>query len=100
MADGDKYITFKRDEFFQLLGELGAEVDISSSFTELEVKDAVVIRRQDVFAPIPLESYANSVRLAISLAEKGPVSDRLQGMADYFYEQATLSWTMNRKLPD
>lgn len=124
MAEG-KYIVFKQEEFFELMGELGLppyfprpdvvgdqgeaagtdwECDriathIQNRVEAVAIKDAVVIRRQDVFAPIAFSSYADGVKTALSLAEKGPVSEHLDETAIYFYEQARLSWATNRKLP-
>lgn len=123
---GDKYIVFKREDFYILLGELGlppyypnpgtigeqgesAGTDwdcapiaqhIEARAAAVEIQDAVVIRRQDVFAPVPLESYACAVKLALSLAEKSPVTENLSKISNYFYEQAGLSWATNRKIPD
>lgn len=122
---GNKYIVFKIEDFYELLGELGLppyfprpdvvgdqgdpagtdwECDriaqhIQARSEAVAIKDAVVIRRQDIFAPVPLEVYASSIKLAISLAEKSPVSEALSETADYFYEQASLSWATNRKIP-
>jgi hypothetical protein len=65
------------------------------------VPDAVVIRRQDVFAPPALDAYANAITVVI---ESGclAIEDRrrLQGVADYFHDQAAKSWSEQRKLPD
>lgn len=76
-----------------------------------EVDDAVVIRRQDAFAPPALDGYANSITVAIEAIrnandgediteEAAATIRRLTGISDYFHSQARLSWDTNRKLPD
>lgn len=84
----DKYMVYKNNN--GMIGEL--------------VEDAVVIRRQDVFAPPALDAYANAMQTAIEvLTNGGAPSGRtlaLQGIADYFADQAAKSWTEQRKLPD
>lgn len=83
--------------------------------------DAVVIRRQDVFAPPALDAYANAIQCVIEalLKVQGEVTDlsgdffklptqftpdevakRLQDIADYFHGQATLAYDSHRKFPD
>jgi len=71
------------------------------------VEDAVVIRRQDVFAPPALDAYANAIQCvveAMSTQASEPrtfqLMGRLQYIADYFHEQAAKSWSEQRKLPD
>lgn len=76
----DKYVVFKMD------GTL--------------VEDAVVIRRQDLFAPPALDSYANSISIAAMMLEPGEQRLKMQDVADYFHAQAVASWETERKLPD
>lgn len=70
------------------------------------VEDAVVIRRQDVFAPPALDAYANAMAVVIETLRSADVQyegvrvDRLQEIADYFADQAAKAWTESRKLPD
>lgn len=68
------------------------------------VDDAVVIRRQDMFAPPALDCYANAIQTCVEvLCNGGPPSGKtmqLQQIADYFHDQAAKSWTEQRKLPD
>lgn len=104
----DKYIVFKRPDFEKLLvdlaGSLSPEVgNALNNFVSGEVPDAVVIRRQDVFAPPALDSYANSITVAMQLVpETGEpgIKERLSAIADYFHDQAEQSWHTDRKLPD
>lgn len=110
----EKYIVFKRDEF-----EKWAEVDAAYGFPA-PIPDAVVIRRQDVFAPPALDAYANAILCVVTALEgvkrgaeirnekpdrpidytPGEMAERLQGIADYFHQQATMAWESERKLPD
>jgi hypothetical protein len=71
------------------------------------IDDAVVIRRQDLFAPPALDAYANAIQIANTIASHAPVDERathtmtrLQGIADYFHSQAEAAWLTERKLPD
>ena len=118
-----KYIVFKHEEFFEMMGELGlppfsdgkgpevgGELDcavltqqILKRVEEVRLQDAVVIRRQDVFAPPALDAYANSIAVALTLDPEAPSTDwgqRLRAISDYFHEQAALAWQQHRKIPD
>ena len=71
------------------------------------VDDAVVIRRQDVFAPPALDAYANAIQTSLEILRhsagvtyEGVDVERLQEVADYFSDQAAKAWTEQRKLPD
>lgn len=113
----DKYVVFKKGEWdawwevwhgkmtdaiqgHEDPGRMGFKLD------ELRLEDAVVIRRQDVFAPPALDAYSNTLRTAVEAlkAGKGGYNDKLVAhlteVADYFHEQASLSWETNRKMPD
>lgn len=81
-----KYLVFKNDG--------GAPGEL--------VEDAVVIRRQDKFAPPALDAYANAITTVIEAGNLAlPARQRLQVVADYFHDQAAKSWSEPmRKLPD
>lgn len=68
------------------------------------VEDAVVIRRQDIFAPPALDAYSNAMQTAIEVLTNGGApsgrTENLQKIADYFHDQAAKAWTEQRKLPD
>lgn len=100
-----KYVVFKREEW---------EREAAGHFPE-PVPDAVVIRRQDAFAPPALDAYANSMLTVVeTMVEivkglpEGEARTRLQTQIDalnetshYFHEQAVASWEQDdRKLPD
>lgn len=107
-----KYVVFKRNELFEMLGQFLPEhgdcAPVAQRMTEAVdealLDDAVVIRRQDVFAPPALDAYANAIMCAVEIfkADGGPIgrADQLEKIAQYFHEQATMSWDTNRKLPD
>lgn len=117
-ADPDfKYIVFKREDFYEMMGELGlppyfdnnlqptlgADVDCAMVAQHIvkqaeahELDDAVVIRRQDLFAGPALHSYASSIAIASKLSDER----KLQPIADYFHRQAVLADAEGWKLPD
>lgn len=66
------------------------------------INDAVVIRRQDVFAPPALDAYANSMRIVLEGMDPGDMRrSNLQKVADYFAGEAAEAWlNHDRKLPD
>lgn len=105
----EKYIVFKRKEFITKMNALRLEVDqsIVSHIQSGAIDDAVVIRRQDVFAPPALDAYANSITIVIEVLKKSNPDITTEGLikglrdaADYFHEQARESWQTVRKLPD
>lgn len=96
-----KYVVFKRLDFEEWYAEL-PEADYPPF-----IEDAVVIRRQDVFAPPALDAYGNAILCVVEAmkTDERPeivdTVDRLQGIADYFHSQANLAWQIrDRKLPD
>lgn len=107
--DDEKYVVFDRELFAVWLADAGSGIDL----TDLrEIPDAVVIRRQDVFAASTLFAYANSIRTATEImemcraevgaprAQLDEVSDRLNGIADYFVTQAERATKSASKVPD
>lgn len=90
----DKYIVFPRDQFKEQLSKLHPRL-----FQDIEIPDAVVIRRQDVFAPPALHSYAMAMAVAISLTDDEVTRKRLQRVADYFHQQAEAASEEAYKLP-
>jgi hypothetical protein len=101
ISRNDKYAVFKREEWEQWFHNLASMADPPSPS---EVEDAVVIRRQDVFAPPALDAYANAITVALELIVEGVSSSdrakRLRHIADYFHQQAELAWNTERKVPD
>jgi hypothetical protein len=119
MAD-DKYITFRRDQFYELMGELalppwkdpegslvGTEWDsapiaqvIKKRAEDTELVDAVVIRRRDMFASPCLATYANMIAMVATHIDDKDQAEELLNIADYFDRQANLAADEGFKLPD
>lgn len=109
-----KYLVWKREEMEKWMSERATEGLPSP------VLDAVVIRRQDVFAAPAFDAYANAMLCvieALGKAKRGTeirdpkpdrpidftadeVCKRLLEISDYFHMQANLSYDCERKLPD
>jgi len=93
----DKYIVFRKPEALLVSdGFITFKVDSV-------VPDAVVIRRQDLFASPALASYAASIAIAIRVAESHQdmaLVSQLLRVADYFQRQSELAADEGWKLPD
>jgi hypothetical protein len=98
----DKYIVFKRADWLRY------EVE---GPPPTEVEDAVVIRRQDIFAGPAFHAYAACISMVHSIYPMPPLDqdelDRVEALkrsADYFHEQAVLADDLAgaglAKLPD
>jgi hypothetical protein len=94
MSTDDKYVTFKRDDLYEALK--GQPISVAA----LEIKDAVVIRRQDFFASPALAGYAASIAIAIQLTDDPKRAQQLRYVADYFERQSELAADEGWKLPD
>lgn len=104
MAD-DKYVVFKKEkfDFWAKVGDLPIDETIM-------VRDAVVIRHQDLFAEHGLRAYAGAVITAIDIINEIGVdvetedgtsaTHHLQKLADYFNDQADLARDATSKIPD
>lgn len=91
----EKYVVFKRKDFEDWVVQVPL-----LKLPPPTVPDAVVLRQQDVFCPAALDAYAASILVAVSLAQPGDTTRKLQKLADFFHEKAEESWHMNRKIPD
>ena len=80
--DPSKYVTFNRAELMQALQHV-ANVDRILKRTELT--DAVVIRRQDLFAGPALHGYAAAIGVAIRMGDPASMG-HLREVANYFNE--------------
>ena len=117
----EKYIVFKREDFFQMMGTLalppwrdevtgekvGEQMDcaplaqnIIASAERLCLDDAVVIRRQDYFASPALATYASMIGMANMLATNPELKERLTKVADYFQRQSEMAADQGWKFPD
>lgn len=94
----EKYIIFKIEEWNKVPHAVKGDVmEVAEP-----IDDGVVIRRQDVFAPPAFEAYANSIQVALEIngSATDAATESLRSTADFFAEQAALSWDTERKLPD
>lgn len=99
----EKYVVFKREDW-------EADPVAADRLRPFEVADAVVIRRQDVFASTSLDAYANNIATAVETIKHvagpdlddilGKKCEKMSSVADYFHEQAELSAHATKKLPD
>lgn len=111
--DRNKYITFKSCEFDKWL-EGVHDMDVEQ--LPLALEDAVVIRRQDVFAAPALYAYASTILSCVELMEAvmspqylGKVSigdtepmvriDQLRELADFFAGEADTARQVHGKVP-
>lgn len=90
--DDSKYITFRRADIIVALSA-------DPSLAELEITDAVVIRRQDLFASPALATYASMIATAIALAPESPNRSELRQIGDYFQRMSELAADEGYKLP-
>ena len=94
MADvNDKYMIFKRSDSI-------AVTDGYVTFaTDTELPDAVVIRRQDLFASPALATYAQMIAMVAKNIDDKEKAKELLTIADYFEDQAKLAADEGYKLP-
>ena len=115
----DKYITFRRTDFYEMMGELalppwkdpegslvGTEWDcapiaqvIRQRAEATELVDAVIIRRRDLFASPCLATYANMIALVANNITDLDQGNELLRIADYFERQAGLAADEGHKFP-
>ena len=91
----EKYITFKRTDFVNHMIGLPPRL-----FDGIEVRDAVVIRRQDYFAPGALASYASGIALVLHMIDDPKKRAQMMAVADYFQRQSELAGDEAWKWPD
>lgn len=115
----EKYVVFKREDWDDVMRRTQAINDDRTqglppvsplaplmTLNKMEIDDAVVIRRQDVFSPGMLAAYAHSIQIAIKVAgihevgELNATGQRLRRIADYFHEQSELAYDESYKIPD
>ena len=107
MPTDDKYMTFKRQDFLEWLGEMST-LDLSKRESPMLVADAlamalpdaVVIRRQDKFASPCLLTYASMISMVGDNHPDPKVRAELLDIADYFQRQGELAGEEAWKLPD
>lgn len=94
MIDERKYVTFKRED---IVGPLA----FWPSVAPYEIEDAVVIRRQDLFASPALATYSACIAIAASMTNVDDEQrQKMLDVADYFDRQAQLAAEEGFKLPN
>lgn len=93
MSD-DKYVTFKREN----------QISVTDGYTTMfntkdELPDAVVIRRQDLFASPALATYASMIAIAARLLPDEAERRNLLDVSDYFQRMSELAADEGHKLP-
>ena len=100
----DKYITFRRAEFFQMIDQWSSRRttvgQMMDDIDALTLPDAVIIRRQDYFASPAFAGYAASIVVAAKLTEDDKRRNELIAVADYFQRQSELAAEEGWKTPD
>jgi len=102
----DKYVTFRREDLLLLVGQWTTQ-DMSRrqapavlrELQLLELTDAVVIRRRDLFASPCLATYASMIALVANNITDLDQGNELLRIADYFNRQAELAAYEGHKLP-
>jgi hypothetical protein len=97
----NKYIVFNREEFEEFLRSTFdfLNPNMFKPLDEHEIKDAVIIRRQDYFASPCLLTYAAMISLVAENHPNKKTKSELQIIADYFHEQGVLAGDEAWKLP-
>lgn len=106
--EDSKYIVFKREEWEAFWGEdfVGVESaePLQLTLEGHHLDDAVVIRKQDIFAGPALHAYASSISTVIEVLELMGVAgalDDLEEVRDYFFEAALEADDVRtKKVPD
>ena len=97
----EKYVVFKRDEFYHLIDNSSILVGEFDRLEKLILLDATVIRGQDLLAEPLLAAYVGMLAIVI---KGGNLSDeeraRLLQTADYFHDRAIQAADLGYKLPD
>ena len=104
----EKYIVLKTEDFeeYRRLEAQNTGVNVKPGWlTQKRIMDAVVIRKQDLFAAAALHTYASSISIAISIIEQRDpegwhLVNRLRDIADYFHEAAVEAEETGHKVPD
>ena len=100
-AVNQKYIVLRRDKLPEGdLAILRSGSGINIVVSDAIVEDAVVIRRQDLFASPCLATYASMIALVANNVSDHDLSKELTAIADYFEDQARLAAEEGYKLPD
>jgi hypothetical protein len=110
--ENDKYVVFKSEDWSAFEGAFDATTQNReprlTPMLPMPLMDAVVIRKQDVFAAPGLYGYAASIQTAIEVAQRLDPSSlteeeqwRLEALRDFFFEQGHEAAEHSpKKIPD
>lgn len=108
-APPSKYVVFKRHDWFgKVQDDLGAK-KLQQLTGNYEVRDAVVIRAQDVFAASTFFNYSNQVQTTIEIMmgtfeeitpELGELIEDLSDTADHFHQLGVWASEQEAGFPD
>ena len=100
-GDNSKYVVLRRDKLPEgALAILGERDHTYIVVSDAVVLDAVVIRRQDLFASPCLATYASMIAMVANNITDEEQAKELMAIADYFEDQARLAAEEGFKLPD
>lgn len=102
MSNDNKYVVFNREQFIKTIEDNGFRRGTSlvdRELKDIEINDAVVIRRQDYFASPCLLTYASMIAMVAQHHPDQEVKTELEVIADYFHEQGILAGEEGFKLP-
>lgn len=93
-----KYYVIKEEDLSKIMAVQSSNeaAMILADLRDCEVKDAVVLRKQDVFTGPALHVYSHMVAIAARLSQE----EGLQRIADYFAEEAEDADEIAWKIPD
>jgi hypothetical protein len=101
LTDNDKYVVLRKDKlpdngYLTVTGEDNIEHVV---MLDAVVQDAVVIRRQDLFASPALATYAQMIAMVAKNIDNKEEAKGLLEIADYFEGQARLAADEGYKFP-
>jgi capsular polysaccharide biosynthesis protein len=106
MPRDNKYLVYHLEDMERFVYDLPAGW-LNDDFHWIKpIQDAVVLRRQDLFASVALRAYAGAVLNALDVLDQlgmpsVVIKKRLLEIADYFNAQADMAERDNsRKVPD
>jgi len=105
--EDQKYVVFKREDLEKVAPQLFDDLE-DDDVSRFVVKDAVVIRLQDIFSGPGLHAYANVVQTSIDMIRQlgTPLAqdaylERLESLRDFFFSRASdADEVPHKKVPD
>jgi len=97
-ANDEKYVVFKREVLTEELRHRYGPEHLQK-ILDMALADAVVIRRQDLFASPALAAYAGCIGIVMAREQDPDIKGQLAKVADYFQRQSELAGEEGWKLP-